>query len=135
MVALVKGSWNMAAPIYLPADPFIHAPEIPAVPERDVAMVRNTKLLLREAHSGPAWPSQLGWTGLALSVALLVGLIAYSASKIDNDDSSYRPHDSGYREPVYSSNRNGSSNGNGSWRPQPAPVPATRWNPGGLTRS
>jgi hypothetical protein len=137
MVALVKGSWNMAAPIYLPADPFIHAPEIPAVPERDVAMVRNTKLLLREAHGGPAWPSQLGWTGLALSVALLVGLIAYSASKIDNDndDSSYRPYDSGHPEPVYSSSRNGSANGNGSWKPQPATVPAARWNPGGLTRS
>jgi hypothetical protein len=69
-------------------------------------------------------------------VTLLVGLIAYSASKIDNDDdSSYRPYDSGHREPVYSNSRNGSTNGNGSWRPQPATVPATRWNPGGLTRS
>ncbi|MEA2593387.1 MAG: hypothetical protein QOD62_3218, partial [Actinomycetota bacterium] len=137
MVALVKGSWNMAAPIYLPADPFIHAPAIPAVPERDVAMVRNTKLLLREQHGGPAWPSQLGWTGLALSVTLLVGLIAYSASKIDNDDddASYHPYDSGHREPAYSSSRNGSTNGNGLWRPEPATVPATRWNPGGLTRS
>src|SRR2546423_1681781 len=138
MVALVKGKWNMAAPIYLPADPFIHAPAIPAVPERDVAMVRNTTLLLREAHGGPAWPGQLGFAGLALSVALLVGLMAYSASKIDgddHDDTSYPRYDSGSsREPAYSSNRNGSSNGNGTWRPQPAPVPATRWNPGGLTR-
>jgi hypothetical protein len=138
MVALVKGKWNMAAPIYLPADPFIHAPAIPAVPERDVAMVRNTTLLLREAHGGPAWPGQLGFAGLALSVALLVGLMAYSASKIDNDDHddpSYPRYDPGSsREPAYSSNRNGSSNGNGTWRPQPATVPVTRWNPGGLTR-
>lgn len=145
MVALVKGKWNMAAPIYLPADPFIHAPEIPAVPERNVAMVRNTALLLREGHSGPAWPSQLGFAGLGISVTLLVGLMAYSASKIDNDDdddSSVRPYDSGHREPVFASSMNGSSNGsngsNGSgqhsWRPQPAGVPAARWNPGGLTR-
>ena len=142
MVALVKGRWNMAAPIYLPADPFIHAPAIPAVPERDVAMVRNTTLLLREQHGGPAWPSQLGFAGLGLSVALLVGLMAYSASKIDNDDSddsSPRRYDSGgHREPAYRSNRNGSLHSqpgsNGSWRPEPATVPPTRWNPGGLTR-
>src|SRR6266849_3783470 len=141
IVALVKGSWNMASPIYLPADPFIHAPEIPAVAERSVAMVRNTKLLLRETHYGPAWPSQLGWSGLALSVALLVGLIAYSASKIDNDDNddqSFRPSDTGHHQPVYTSNHNGATNGhgysNGSWRPPRETVPATRWNPGGLTR-
>src|SRR3989475_10370778 len=141
MVALGKGKWNMAAPIYLPADPFIHSPAIPAVPERNVAMVRNTTLLLREAHGGPAWPSQLGFAGLGLSVALLVGLMAYSPSKIDNgdtDDSSHPRDDSGRdREPVYSS-RNGSLHSqpgsNGSWRPEPPTVPATRWNPGGLTR-
>jgi hypothetical protein len=136
MVALVKGRWNMAAPIYLPGDPFIHAPEIPAVPERNVAMVRNTKLLLREQHGGPAWPAQLGFAGLAVSVALLIGLMAYSASKIDNDDhddTSFPRYDSGHREPAYSGH-NGSSNTNGSWRPQPATVPPARWNPGGLTR-
>ncbi|HEX9316948.1 MAG TPA: hypothetical protein VGA71_16255, partial [Actinomycetota bacterium] len=97
---------------------------------------------LREQHGGPAWPSQLGFAGLGLSVALLVGLMAYSASKIDNDDSddsSHRRYDSGgHREPAYSSSRNGSSHSqpgsNGSWRPEPATVPPTRWNPGGLTR-
>jgi hypothetical protein len=137
MVALVKGSWNMAAPIYMPTDVVIHQPEIPVVPERNVAMVRNTKLLLRESHGGPSWPSTLGFSGLAISLAILVGLVAYSASKIDNDDSdsTYHPWDSGHREPAYSSSRNGSTNGNGLWRPEPATVPATRWNPGGLTRS
>ena len=133
IVTLVKGSWNMAAPVYMPVDPFIHAPEIPAVPERTVAFVRNTKLLLREEHAGPAWPADLGFTGLFLSVALLVGLSAYSASQIDpaEEDDRYR-YGGGYPTPSYTGS-NGNGNGNGTWRPQPAPVPA-RWNPGGLTR-
>ena len=78
MVSLLRGDQVMAAPIYLPADPEIGAPEIPAVPVRDVAFVRNTTLLLREQHPGPAWPAVLAYSGLALLVAVFVALIAYT---------------------------------------------------------
>jgi len=122
----------MAAPIYLPADPFIHAPEIPAVPERTVAFVRNTKLLLREQHGGPGWPAQLGYAGLALSTAIFIGLMALTTTNLDADESqeeSFPRSDTGHRAPITASR-------NGSWRPgTPAPVPAARWNPGGLTRT
>ena len=134
MVALVKGTWNMAAPIYLPVDIVIHKPEIPVVPERNVAMVRNTALLLRETHGGPSWPSTLGFSGLIVSFAILVGLVAYATTQIDNDDSDqdiYGGSGSGFRVPT---RVNGTGSNGHAWRPEPATVPAARWNPGGLTR-
>jgi hypothetical protein len=82
MVSLLRGDQVMAAPVYLPADAEIGAPEIPAVPVRDVAFVRNTTLLLREQHPGPAWPAVLAYTGLAVLVAVFVALIAYTAVRI-----------------------------------------------------
>ena len=50
MVGLQRGEQVMAAPIYLPADPEIGASAVPALPERQTAFVRNTTVLLREAH-------------------------------------------------------------------------------------
>ncbi|MFN2606330.1 MAG: hypothetical protein ABR511_00335 [Acidimicrobiales bacterium] len=82
MVSLERGSQVMAAPVYLPADPSIGAPAIPALPVRDVTFVRNTTLLLREIHPGPAWPAVLAYSGLAVLVAAWVGLMAFSATRI-----------------------------------------------------
>ncbi|HWC12412.1 MAG TPA: hypothetical protein VG455_14475 [Acidimicrobiales bacterium] len=86
VVALLRGDQVMAAPVYLPADPEIGAPEIPAVPSRDVSFVRNTSLLLREQHSGPAWPAVLAYSGLAVLVAAWFALIAYTAVRISRRD-------------------------------------------------
>jgi hypothetical protein len=47
-----------------------------------VAFVRNTTLLLREQHPGPAWPAVLAYSGLAVLVAVFVALIAYTAVRI-----------------------------------------------------
>lgn len=82
MVGLQRGNEVMAAPVYLPADPEIDAPAIPALPERRAAFVRNTDLLLREQHAGPAWPSVVGYAGLAVMVALWAGLIAFTAHRL-----------------------------------------------------
>jgi len=79
MVALQRRDEVMAVPVYLPADPEIGAPAIPALPERREAFVRNTELLLREQHDGPAWPAVVGYGGLAGVVALWVGLLALAA--------------------------------------------------------
>jgi hypothetical protein len=131
MIALLRGTENMAAPIYLPADPFIHAPEIPVVPERTIAFVRNTKLLLREQHGGPAWPAQLGYTGLAVSTGIFILLMALSTTSLDADESQepFPPSGAGFRATA-------PAGSNGSRRPGArAAVPAVRWNPGGLTRS
>lgn len=81
MVALYRGDETMAAPVYLPADPDIGASAVPAVPEREVSFVRNTKVLLREAHDGPAWPSVLAYSALGGLVALWVALMAVTARR------------------------------------------------------
>jgi hypothetical protein len=130
MIALVRGTENMGAPVYLPADPFIHAPAIPVVPERTVTFVRNTKLLLREQHGGPAWPSYLGYTGLSLSVIVFVTLMAMSAVSLDPDDSPEEPISGGERRQQARAPRPATA-----WRPATsAGARAVQWEPGRLTR-
>jgi hypothetical protein len=106
LVSLLRGDQVMAAPVYLPADPEIGAPEEPALSSREVTFVRNTRLLLREQHPGPAWPSLLAYSGLAVLIALWVGLIAFTATRVP------RPPAARPRQPSP-----------GSWSPPPAPEP------------
>ncbi len=80
MVGLQRGDEVMAAPIYLPADPEIGAPAIPAQAERRVAFSRNTDILLREAKDGPAWPALASYAGVAVVLALWLWLFARAAS-------------------------------------------------------
>jgi hypothetical protein len=70
MVSLQRGDEVMAVPVYLPADPEIGAPEVPAVPERTEAFVRNTTILLREVRGGPAGAAIAAYSGLAGVVAI-----------------------------------------------------------------
>ncbi len=118
MVSLLRGDQVMAAPVYLPADPEIGAPEIPAVASRDVAFVRNTTLLLREQHPGPAWPAVLAYSGLAFLIAAWVALIAYTAVRIaGRDDAGPRQgwDPRGPRRPQLADAPGG--NGSGAYRP------------------
>jgi hypothetical protein len=82
MVGLQRGNEVMAAPVYLPADPEIDAPEIPALPQRQAAFVRNTTLLLREQHPGPVWPGVLGYGGLATMAVLWSALFAFVVHRL-----------------------------------------------------
>ena len=104
LVSLLRGDQVMAAPVYLPADPEIGAPAEPALPSREVTFVRNTRLLLREQHPGPTWPSLLAYSGLAVLIALWVGLMAFTATRVQ------RPPAGRPRQPAP-----------GSWSPPPAP--------------
>lgn len=82
MVGLQRGNQVMAAPIYLPADDKIGASAIPALPTRQVAFVRNTDILLREAHGGPTWPAAAAYSGLALVVAGWLALFALNVARL-----------------------------------------------------
>jgi hypothetical protein len=82
MVSLQRGSEVMAVPIYLPADPKIGAPAVPAVPERTERFVRNTVLLLREVRPGPAGAAVVAYSGLAIVVAVYIALIALTARRV-----------------------------------------------------
>ncbi len=83
IVSLQRGDEVMAAPVYLPADPEIEAVEIPALPERRAEFVRNTELLLREVHGGPAWPAVVGYGGLVAVLAGWTALLARTARRLD----------------------------------------------------
>lgn len=82
MVALYRGDETMAAPVYLPADPEIGASGVPAVAHREVSFVRNTEVLLREAHDGPAWPSVVAYSALGALAALWLALMAVTAQRV-----------------------------------------------------
>lgn len=82
MVGLQRGSEVMAAPIYLPADPDIGASAVDALAIRETAFVRNTEVLLREAHDGPAWPAAVAYASLAVVVAGWLALLALAAARI-----------------------------------------------------
>jgi hypothetical protein len=55
MVRLENGRGVRAAPIYMPADPAIPAPAVPAGAHFTRAFVRDKKILQREAVGGSAW--------------------------------------------------------------------------------
>ncbi len=82
MVGLQRGDQVMAAAFYLPADPEIGASAVPAVAERRVPFQRNTEVLLREAHGGPAWPAVVAYASLAVMIAGWLGLFALGATRI-----------------------------------------------------
>jgi hypothetical protein len=91
VVGLQRDDEVMAAPVYLPADPEIGAPEIAALPERRAAFVRNTELLLRETHDGPAWPAFAAYGGLSLVLAVWIALFAVCASRSGRSHEVVRP--------------------------------------------
>ncbi len=82
MVSLQRGDEVMAVPIYLPADPEIGAPEVPALPVRTEPFVRNTTILLREVKAGPAGAAVAAYSGLAVVAALYIALIALTARRV-----------------------------------------------------
>ena len=79
MLSLQRGDEVMAAPVYLPADPEIGAPEVPVVAERRERMVRNTQVYLRESHAGSAWVSTAAYAGLAVVVGAWIVLFALAS--------------------------------------------------------
>jgi hypothetical protein len=84
MVGLQRGDEVMGVPVYMPADPEINAPEIPAVPERRAPFVRNTVLLLREARSGPPGVANLAYAGVATVVLVWVALFSLCVVKFSD---------------------------------------------------
>ncbi|HUP68824.1 MAG TPA: hypothetical protein VM142_03305 [Acidimicrobiales bacterium] len=86
MVGLQRGSQVMAAPIYLPADPEIGAPAVPALAERRVAFSRNTEILLRETKDGPAWPAIAAYLGVAVVASMWIFLLGLAVIRIGRGD-------------------------------------------------
>jgi hypothetical protein len=81
-VGLHRGNEVMSAPIYLPADPKIGASEVPALPERTIKFDVVTKVLLREAHDGPAWPAIVAYTEVLAVLVVWIALIGLAERRI-----------------------------------------------------
>lgn len=93
-VGLLRGSEVMAAPVYLPEDTFIGAPEIPALPVRETSFVRNTDLLLREVHDGPLGPAVASYLAVAVVSIGWIALFGLAVRKVapgDDDGVDRRP--------------------------------------------
>jgi len=98
LLRLHRGGEMMAAPVYLPADPEIDEPEVPAE-DRVVPFSSEKEFLLRETVDGDAWLAYAVY-GLLSAVALLwIATFALTAGRI-----SRRPdpdeHTSRQRRPV-----------------------------------
>lgn len=81
-VGLQRGSEVMSAPVYLPADPKIGASKVPALPERRVAFDLVTKVMLREAHDGPVWPSMVAYGEVVGILAVWIALFGLAERRI-----------------------------------------------------
>jgi hypothetical protein len=83
MVRYASKDIMVAAPVYLPADPSVNAPEVPVSPSRDVEFQRDTSLLLRETHGGPSWPSAVAYTAIGIVALAWFGLLALAFSRVE----------------------------------------------------
>ncbi len=66
IVYFSKADLVMALPVSMPADLEYHQAPITLAAERTSRFVPASKLLMREAHGGAAWPAILAYTALAL---------------------------------------------------------------------
>ena len=85
IVRLAKDDNIIATGVYLPADPEIGASEVPLEPRKDVELVRDTELLMREATGGPAWPAIVAWTAIAILALTWIAALVYSYASLAPD--------------------------------------------------
>jgi hypothetical protein len=90
LVRLHRDDWIVALPIYMPRDPAIPAPEIPASASFDREFVRDTELLQREAVGGtPAL-----WTAASIMLlgiaALWIGVLTWAFIRFDRAEATGR---------------------------------------------
>ena len=82
LIRLHRGERLVGIPVYLPEDPEIRAPLVPAV-DGERRFVPDTKLLLREVKAGPAWPRLVIYTGIGLAAAAAAAITALAAVRIE----------------------------------------------------
>ncbi|HUR17981.1 MAG TPA: hypothetical protein VMZ51_03470 [Acidimicrobiales bacterium] len=131
MVGLQRGSQVMAAPIYLPADPEIDEPAVPALAERRVAFSRNTDILLRETKDGPSWPAIAAYLGVAVVAGMWILLLGLAVTRIGRRDGSSPSESPGPRDLPADLVSTGSAGWGQAAVPvppgPPVPVPADGW--------
>ena len=85
LVRFARKDVMVAAPVFLPKDPAIGASEVPVVPTRETALVRDTELLLREAKEGPSWPALVAYLGIGLVALMWISALVVAFIRINSD--------------------------------------------------
>lgn len=83
MVRIARGSDLGAVPVSMPADAVIDAPAVPLAAHRRGRLLPEAHVLLREAHSGPAWPARVGYAFVTLSVGAIIGMLLAGTVALD----------------------------------------------------
>lgn len=91
LVRLHSGSAIVAVPVYLPADPAIPAPEVPAEESIERAFVPDKTILLREAKDTPAWFSWVGYGVLGIIVVIWIAVLAWGLRRMGGGSSGDGP--------------------------------------------
>jgi hypothetical protein len=85
LIRLHSGSAIVAVPVFLPADPGIPAPEVPAEASFTRDFVPDKQILLREAKDTPPWMSILGNSALGLIVVVWITTLAWGLRRMDRN--------------------------------------------------
>jgi hypothetical protein len=81
LVRLHRGGEMGAVPVRFPADPEIGASAIPAV-DRTASFERDSKLLMRESHTGSPTAARIIFSALAAIVAAWITVLATAGTQI-----------------------------------------------------
>ena len=85
LVRFARKDVLVAAPVFLPKDTAIGASEVPVVPQREVNLVRDTELLLRESKEGPTWPALVAYGGIAAVALTWLFALVFAFLRINSD--------------------------------------------------
>ena len=91
LIRLHTGSAIVAVPVYLPADPAIPAPEVPAEATVTRPFVPDKTILLREAKDTPAWFSWVGYGILGVIVIIWIAVLTWGLHRMGDADESTGP--------------------------------------------
>jgi hypothetical protein len=81
IVLLMRGSLLVAGPVAMPPDPQTGQAAIPLLPVRGERLVPASRMFLREAHAGAAWPAVVAYAALgAVTAGWLAVLVAGAVS-------------------------------------------------------
>lgn len=83
LVRFARKDVMVAAPVYMPKDEAIGADEVPVVPERNIDLTRDTELLLREAHGGPAWPASVAYMGIGVVALAWFSALSFAFLRVN----------------------------------------------------
>jgi len=84
LVRFARKDVMVAAPVYLPEDPAIGASEVPVAARREVELVRDTEILLREAKEGPSWPALVSYLGIAAVASMWITSLSFAFTRVSS---------------------------------------------------